>query len=68
MTWINNLSDGQFTVLILVIAVAVFIPGYYATRAIFNRYGRRAVPHVIAFIGACAVSIVVLVTILIIGT
>ncbi len=62
--WINGLSDGQFTVLALLVAACVFFPGYYITLRVLNRYGRRAMPHLMALGGFCVIGIAVLLTII----
>lgn len=63
INWIDGLTDGQFLVLCLLVAAAVFFPAYYIVVAVLNKYGRRAVPHLMAIMGACVIGIAVLVTI-----
>jgi hypothetical protein len=59
MNWINNLSENQFALLVLVVAAAVFFPGYFIVLRILNRHGRRAIPYLVAVGGACVLGIVV---------
>lgn len=63
--WLNDLSDGQFSVLAVAVIALVFVPAFYGVGGLLRRFGRRAVPFLLAAVVACVAGITGLATLLV---